>query len=99
MLVAVPNVVGLTQAAATTSITGTGLTVGTVTTASSATVQTGSVISESPTPPSFKSLRYPVAQRATPCGSFKRTRASTRVLGRSRPRLRQALKRGGRPVS
>jgi hypothetical protein len=44
----VPNVVGVTQAAATTSITGAGLVVGTVTTASSATVASGSVISESP---------------------------------------------------
>jgi uncharacterized repeat protein (TIGR03803 family) len=46
--VAVPNVVGLTQAAATTAITGAGLAVGTVTTASSGTVPSGSVISESP---------------------------------------------------
>jgi len=46
--VAVPNVVGQTQAAATTAITGAGLVVGTVTTASSSTVPSGSVISESP---------------------------------------------------
>jgi 6-phosphogluconolactonase len=46
--VAVPNVVGLTQAAATSSITGAGLTVGTVTTASSATVASGSVVSQNP---------------------------------------------------
>ena len=46
--VSVPNVVNLTQAAATTAITGAGLTVGTVTTASSSTVAAGSVISESP---------------------------------------------------
>src|SRR5205823_173905 len=46
--VAVPNVVGLTQAAATTTITGAGLVVGTVTTASSNTVPSGSVISENP---------------------------------------------------
>jgi beta-lactam-binding protein with PASTA domain len=44
----VPNVVGQTQAAATTAITGAGLVVGTVTTASSGTVASGSVISESP---------------------------------------------------
>lgn len=44
----VPNVVGMTQAAATTSITGAGLVLGTVTTASSATVPSGSVISQSP---------------------------------------------------
>jgi hypothetical protein len=47
--VAVPNVVGLTQTAATTAITGAGLLVGTVTTAPSSTVPSGSVISETPT--------------------------------------------------
>lgn len=47
-MVTVPNVVGLTQAAAATAITGVGLTVGTVTTASSATVAAGSVISQNP---------------------------------------------------
>ena len=46
--VAVPNVVGQTQAAATSAITGAGLVVGTVTSASSATVASGSVISSSP---------------------------------------------------
>jgi hypothetical protein len=46
--VSVPNVVGDTQAAATTAITGAGLLVGTVTTASSSTVPSGDVISESP---------------------------------------------------
>jgi beta-lactam-binding protein with PASTA domain len=46
--VAVPNVVGDTQAAATTAITGAGLTLGTVTMQASATVTSGSVISESP---------------------------------------------------
>jgi hypothetical protein len=46
--VATPNVVGDTQAAATTAITGAGLVVGTVTTASSSTVASGNVISESP---------------------------------------------------
>jgi hypothetical protein len=46
--VAVPNVVGDTQAAATTAITGAGLVLGTVTTASSSTVASGDVISESP---------------------------------------------------
>lgn len=45
---AVPNAVGLTQAAATTSITDAGLAVGTVATASSSTVASGSIISESP---------------------------------------------------
>ena len=39
--VLVPNVVGLTQAAATTAITGAGLVVGTVTTQASATVAAG----------------------------------------------------------
>jgi RHS repeat-associated protein len=47
--VAVPNVVGQTQAAATTAITGAGLVVGTVTQQSSNTVAAGNVISESPT--------------------------------------------------
>ncbi len=47
-LVAVPNVVGLTQAAATTAITNAGLKVGAVTTASSETVASGSVISQTP---------------------------------------------------
>ncbi len=44
----VPNVVGDTQAAATTAIQNAGLVVGTVTTASSSTVPSGDVISESP---------------------------------------------------
>ena len=46
--VAVPNVAGLTQSAATTAITGAGLLVGVLTSASSSTVAAGSVISESP---------------------------------------------------
>lgn len=46
--VSVPNVVGATQAAASSSITGEGLVVGTVTQQSSATVASGSVISETP---------------------------------------------------
>ncbi len=45
----VPNVVGQTQAAASTAITGAGLTVGTITQAFSATVPSGTVISQSPT--------------------------------------------------
>jgi YVTN family beta-propeller protein len=48
MQVAVPNVVGQTQAAATTSITGAGLIVGTVSEQSSGTIASGDVISESP---------------------------------------------------
>ena len=47
-LVTVPTVVGLTQAGATSAITGAGLVVGTVTTAASATVAAGLVISQSP---------------------------------------------------
>jgi beta-lactam-binding protein with PASTA domain len=47
--VAVPNVVGSTQAAATTTIQNAGLVVGTVTTQSSSTVPSGDVISETPT--------------------------------------------------
>jgi hypothetical protein len=43
-----PNVVGQTQAAATTAITGAGLSVGTVATQASTTVTSGSVISQSP---------------------------------------------------
>src|SRR5438552_3746683 len=46
--VSVPNVVGLTQAAAQNAITAAGLTIGTVTTASSTTVPAGNVISQSP---------------------------------------------------
>ena len=46
--VAVPNVVGETQAAATSAVTGAGLVLGTVTSQSSTTVPSGSVISESP---------------------------------------------------
>ena len=46
--ISVPNVVGEAQTAATTAITGAGLTVGTVTQASSATVASGSVISQAP---------------------------------------------------
>ncbi len=44
----VPNVVGATQAAASTTLTGAGLKVGTVTMATSTTVAAGNVISESP---------------------------------------------------
>ena len=43
-----PNVVNLTQAAATSAITGAGLIVGTVTNSTSATVPAGSVISQNP---------------------------------------------------
>ena len=46
--VAVPNVAGLTQAAAQTAIAGAGLTVGTVTTQNSDTVPAGDVISQNP---------------------------------------------------
>ncbi len=46
--ISVPNVVGLTQAAATTAITAAGLTVGTVTMQSSSSVAAGDVISQSP---------------------------------------------------
>jgi beta-lactam-binding protein with PASTA domain len=46
----VPNVVGDTQAVATTAITGAGLKVGTVTTVSNSTVAAGVVISQSPAP-------------------------------------------------
>lgn len=46
--VTVPDVVGMTQAAATTAITGAGLVLGTVTTQASASVPAGSVIAQSP---------------------------------------------------
>ena len=46
--VSVPNVVGLTQAAAATAITGAGLSAGTVSTASNGIVPSGSVISSNP---------------------------------------------------
>lgn len=46
--VAVPNIVGLTQTAATTALTGAGLALGTVSQESSATVASGSVISQNP---------------------------------------------------
>jgi beta-lactam-binding protein with PASTA domain len=46
--VTVPDVVNLTQSAATSAITGAGLVVGTVTSQSSGTVPSGSVISQSP---------------------------------------------------
>jgi|SRR5215471_9594620 len=47
--VTVPDVVGMTQAAATAAMTGASLVVGTVTTASHATIPAGSVISQAPT--------------------------------------------------
>jgi len=46
--VSVPNLLGDTQTAAATALTGAGLTVGTVTSAASATVASGDVISETP---------------------------------------------------
>src|SRR4029079_10853773 len=46
--VSAPDVVGLTQSAATTAITGAQLVVGTITTAASMTVPAGSVISQAP---------------------------------------------------
>ena len=56
--VAVPNVVNLTQAAATTAITGAGLVLGTVSQQSSATVPAGSVISQTrPRGPAFRWAR------------------------------------------
>jgi hypothetical protein len=47
-VVAVPDVTGQAEAAATTAITGAGLVVGTVSNATSATVPAGSVISQAP---------------------------------------------------
>ncbi|MGD1063625.1 MAG: PASTA domain-containing protein, partial [Terracidiphilus sp.] len=54
--VTVPNVVGVSQAVATTAITGAGLVVGTVSTASSSTVASGDVISENPSAGTSASL-------------------------------------------
>ncbi|MGB6486912.1 MAG: PASTA domain-containing protein [Steroidobacteraceae bacterium] len=51
--IAVPNVVGETQAAASTSLAGVGLTVGTVTPTSSTNLAAGDVVSESPAAGSF----------------------------------------------
>src|SRR6184192_3213511 len=58
--VLVPNVVGQTQAAATSAITSAGLTAGTVTMQSSTTVASGSVISESPAPGTSVTSASPV---------------------------------------
>ena len=51
--VAVPNVVSLSQASATTAVMGAGLLVGTITSLSSSSVAVGAVISESPTAGTF----------------------------------------------
>src|SRR5258708_19886876 len=60
-MVAVPNVVGLTQAAATTAITEAKLTLGNVTQQNSNTVATGNVISQDPTSGSSAAEGSPVA--------------------------------------
>jgi Ca2+-binding RTX toxin-like protein len=57
---AVPNVVNLLQAQATRAITTAGLTVGTVTTASSATIAAGRVISSDPVAGTFEFLGFAV---------------------------------------
>jgi VWFA-related protein len=59
--VAVPNVVNLTQTAATTAITGAGLVLGTVSQQSSATVPSGSVIRQTPASGTSVSLGSAVA--------------------------------------
>ena len=59
--VAVPNVVNLTQAAATTAITGAGLVLGTVSQQSSTTVSAGSVIRQTPASGTSVSLGSAVA--------------------------------------
>ena len=58
---AVPDVVGLTQAAAASTITDAGLTVGAVTTASSTTIAAGTVISQNPSEGTEVVLRTAVA--------------------------------------
>jgi beta-lactam-binding protein with PASTA domain len=59
--IAVPNVVGLTQAAATSAITSAGLVVGDVTTQNSASMASGSVISEGPAAGSSVASGSPVS--------------------------------------
>ena len=69
--VSVPNVVGLTQAVAATTITGAGLTIGTVTEAFSATVPAGIIISQNPTVATQVNLGTAVAlvtSRGQPAG-------------------------------
>jgi beta-lactam-binding protein with PASTA domain len=59
--VTVPNVVGQTQAAAQSAITSAGLTAGTITSVSNATVAAGSIISQSPIGGSSVAVGTPVA--------------------------------------
>jgi len=59
--VAVPNVVGQTESAATTAIIGAGLQVGGSTSASSSTVPAGSVVSQNPTAGTLMSRGSPVS--------------------------------------
>ena len=55
---AVPNVLNLTQAAATTAINGAGLVLGTISQSSSTTVPAGSVISQNPAAGTMRSGRF-----------------------------------------
>ncbi|TMA19796.1 MAG: PASTA domain-containing protein [Deltaproteobacteria bacterium] len=57
---AVPAVVNLTQVQAAAQITGAGLAIGTITTAASATVLPGRVVSADPAPGTFEFLLFPV---------------------------------------
>ncbi len=59
--VAVPNVIGAAQAAASVTITGAGLTVGTITQVASATVASGNVISSNPAAGTLVAPGSPVA--------------------------------------
>ena len=74
--VTVPNVVGATQAAAEAAITGAGLIVGTVTTATSGSVPAGSVISQSPAanlsvaPNSAVAITVSLGPATTPSGGL-----------------------------
>ena len=90
--IAVPNVVGLTQGAATTTIVGAGLAVGSITSATSATVPAGAVISQNPaagslvTPGSSVSLvissgsgSNPPPPNSPPIASFTATPSSGSV--------------------
>jgi beta-lactam-binding protein with PASTA domain/V8-like Glu-specific endopeptidase len=79
--VSVPNLVGLTQAAATSAITGAGLTVGNVTTQTSPTVPAGTVISQSPPPgtsvTSGSAVNVVVSSGTTQAPSFTALRLAT----------------------
>ena len=65
-LLGVPNVVGMTQAAAAAAITGAGLSVGAVSTASSGTVPSGAVINQTPSAGTQSSSAAPSPSSSRP---------------------------------